>query len=83
MEEKFLMLDEFGQEKEAEILNIIGINNQEYLVYKISKNEEEDSIYASKLVRDANGEENIISIEDEEEKRIVFDAIRELLDELD
>jgi len=82
-QEIFTMLDEFGNEKEATILSVIEINNQEYLVYSISKNEEEDAIYASKLIHDEMNNESIIPITDEEEKRIVFDTIREIIDDLD
>lgn len=82
-QEIFTMIDEFGRERNARILNIIEINNQEYLVYAIEKNEEEDEIYASKLVKNNLGEEEIISIENEEERKIVFDTIREFINELE
>lgn len=82
-QEIFTMIDEYGQERNAKILNVIEINNQEYLVYSIEKNQEEDEIYASKLIKNNLGEEEIISIENDEERRIVFDTIRELIDELD
>lgn len=82
-QEKIVVLDELGNEREAKILNIVEINNQEYLVYSVSQNEEEDGIYAQKLIKDTSGNEDIIPIENEEEKRIVFDTIRELIDELD
>ena len=81
--ETFIMLDEFGVEREARILNVVEINNQEYVVYAVSKNEEEESIFADKIIRDQNGEENIVSIEDEEEKRMVFDTIKEVIEDLD
>ena len=82
-QEIFTMIDEYGQERNAKILNIVEINNQEYLVYSLEKNEEEEAIYASKLIKNSLGEEEIISIEDETERKIVFDTIRELIDELD
>lgn len=82
-QEIFKMIDEYGQERNAKILNIVEINNQEYLVYSLEKNEEEEAIYASKLIKNSLGEEEIISIEDETERKIVFDTIRELIDELD
>ena len=82
-QEIFIMLDEEGNEREAQILNIVEINNQEYVVYSLSQNEEEDAIFASKLIKDELGNEDIIPIEDEEEKRIVFETIRKIIDELD
>ena len=82
-QEKIMVLDEFGNEREAKILNVVEINNQEYLVYSVSQNEEEDGIYAQKLIKDASGNEDIIPIENEDEKRLVFETIREFIDELD
>ena len=83
MEEKIMMLDEQGQEKEATIINIIEINNQDYLIYSISKNEDEDEIYVSKIIKDQNNNEDLVSITDESERRIVYDTIRSLIDEID
>lgn len=82
-QETFTMLDENGKERIARILNAVEINNQEYIVYAIEQNEEEDAIFASKIIKDEMGNEDIISITDEEEKRVVFDAIREVIEDLD
>lgn len=85
MEEKetFTMIDEFGNEREANILNIIEINNQDYVVYSVSENEEEEAIYTSKIIKDEMNNEDIIPITDEEEKKVVFDTIREFINDLD
>lgn len=82
-QETFMMLDEAGNEKEARILNVVEINNQEYVVYAISRNEEEDAIFAAKLIKDETGNEDMVPIENEEEKRIVFDAIREIINNVE
>lgn len=82
-EEKVMVLDEFGNEVEATIINIIEIDEQEYLLYSIPSNEDEEGIYVNKIVRDINGEEDLIPIEDEEEKKNVFDIVSEILDDLD
>lgn len=82
-QEIFIVLDELGNEREAKILNVVEINNQEYLVYAVSQNDEEDGIFAQKLIKDDLGNEDIVPIENEEEKRIVFDAIREIINDLD
>lgn len=82
-QEMFTMIDEEGNEREARILNVVEINNQEYVVYAISQNEEEEAIFVAKLVKDMIGNEDIVPIDNEEEKRIVFDAVREIIDNLD
>lgn len=82
-DEIFMMRDESGIEREARILNIVEINNQEYVVYAVSKNDDEESIFAQKIVRNQNNEEEIIPITDEEEKRIVFSSIKDMIENLD
>ena len=81
MEEKetFIMIDENGNEKEAEIITIIEIDNKEYVIYAVNKNEERDNIFASRIIKDENGNDVIKSIENQEEKNKVFEIIKELL----
>ena len=81
MEEKetFIMIDENGNEKEAEIITIIEIDNKEYVIYAVNKNEESDNIFASRKIKDENGNDVIKSIENQEEKNKVFEIIKELL----
>ena len=81
MEEKetFIMKDENGNEKEAEIITIIEIDNKEYVIYAVNKNEESDNIFASRIIKDENGNDVIKSIENQEEKDKVFEIIKELL----
>lgn len=81
MEEKetFIMIDENGNEKEAEIITIIEIDNKEYVIYAVNKNEESDNIFTSRIIKDENGNDVIKSIENQEEKNKVFEIIKELL----
>lgn len=81
MEEKetFIMIDENGNEKEAEIITIIEIDNKEYVIYAVNKNEESDNIFASRIIKDENGNDVIKAIENQEEKNKVFEIIKELL----
>ncbi len=81
MEEKetFIMKDENGNEKEAEIITVIEIDNKEYVIYAVNKNEESDNIFASRIIKDENGKNVIKSIENQEEKEKVFEIIKELL----
>ena len=47
------MKDENGNEKEAEIITVIEIDNKEYVIYAVNKNEESDNIFASRIIKDA------------------------------
>lgn len=81
MEEKetFIMKDENGNEKEAEIITVIEIDNKEYVIYAVNKNEESDNIFASRIIKDENGNNVIKTIDNQEEKEKVFEIIKELL----
>ena len=79
--ETFYMQDEYGNQVEAQILDIIEINNQEYVLYSTKKNEEEVNIFAKKIIKDQSGEEQLISIENPNEREIVFNTIKEILED--
>lgn len=80
-EDVFMMFDEDGNEREARILNKLNINNQEYLVYSLSISDDEDSIYASKIVKNGD-EEEIVNIDDDNEREMVNSYIMEIINSL-
>lgn len=84
MEEQdiFEMQDENGVMREARIIDKIEINGQDYLIYALSINEEEDSIYVSKVIKNVNGEEEIVSIQDDNERDMVINTVREVINSL-
>ena len=84
MEEQdiFEMQDENGIMREARIIDKIEINGQDYLIYALSINEEEDSIYVSKLIKNVNGEEEIVNIQDDNERDVVINTVREVINSL-
>lgn len=84
MEEQdiFEMQDENGVMREARIIDKIEINGQDYLIYALSINEEEDSIYVSKVIKNINGEEEIVNIQDDNERNIVINTVREVINSL-
>ena len=77
----FMMFDEDGKAREARILNKLSINNQEYLVYALSISDDEDDIYASKIVKNGD-EEEIVNIEDDSEREMVNSYIMEIINSL-
>ena len=78
-----MVLDENGNEVEANILNIVEIDGNEYLLYSVSRNDDEEAIYVNKIVLDENGEEDIASIDDEDEKKNVYDVLRNVIEDID
>ena len=77
----FMMVDEKGIKKENRILNKLNINDQEYLVYAISISNDEDNIYASKIVKNGD-EEEIVNIDDDKEREMVNSYIMEIINSL-
>ena len=80
--DKVTVLDEAGNEVEATIINVIEVNNQEYLLYSIDVNDEDANLYVNKIIRDENGEEEIVPIEDDIERNVVFEQIKKIMNEM-
>lgn len=80
-EEKLMVIDEFGNEVEAKLLNIIEVDGNEYLLYYTNASEDEKNIYAMKIVKNSVGEEDLEVITDEREKQMIKEVIDKLTDE--
>ena len=80
--DKVTVLDEAGNEVEATIINVIEVNNQEYLLYSIDVNDEDANLYVNKIIKDENGEEDIVPIEDDIERNVVFEQIKKIMNEM-
>ncbi len=72
--ELITMYDEEGKEREINILFEMEINNNKYLIYSLASNDNNENIYASKIVI-INNEEQLIDLENEEEKQLVMNAV--------
>ena len=72
--ELITMYDEEGKEREINILFEMEINNNKYLIYSLASNDNNENIYASKIVI-INNEEQLIDLENEEEKLLVMNAV--------
>lgn len=75
--------DEFGNQVEGKILNIIEIDDIEYLLYSVRVNDDEDAIYAKKIIKNATGEDDLVDISDLNEKNKVFDIVREYINSVE
>ncbi len=68
-----------GEIKDAELLNIISNNNNEYAVYSIDNGDETSNLYASKIIIDENGKTKLVDLEDNSEKVAIIEIIKEML----
>ena len=83
MESNIKLRDEFGKQVEGKILNIIEIDDIEYLLYSVSTNDDEDAIYVKKIMKNADGEDDLVDINDLNEKNKVFDIVREYINSVE
>ena len=77
----FIVEDEFGRTMTAEVLTIVEIDGIEYVVYSIDVSEEDSDVYVARVVVDADGNDNIVSIEDDEERAKVFEVVQKMINE--
>lgn len=71
--EKFTMFDENGIEREINILYELQIKDNNYLIYSLGSDNDNENVYASKIIN-INGEEQLIDLEDEVERQQVMNA---------
>jgi len=64
-----------GVMKEADVLKVFAIDNREYVVYAIKKDNEESEILASEVVTDAEGYDELVDITDENVKKNVTELV--------
>lgn len=88
VKETFLVEDEKGKELVATVITRIKVEDTdlEYLIYSIDdekdtrnvpENDKHVIIMAAKVNKDENGDEYLTNIEDEEEKKAIYDAFTE------
>lgn len=79
MDDKFRVVDEQGNEHEAEVITAFTYKNKDYLVYSIDSDEENADILVSRLTKDIEGYDVIEDIDNEEERIEVQKAVKEIL----
>ena len=67
-----------GIEKEAKILKILSINEKEYAIYSIDNENETSDIFSSEIIKDEDGYDKLIDIEEPKVKEKIFEIIEEL-----
>lgn len=75
----FKVENENGEIKDAELLNVFSINDNEYAVYSIDNGDETSNLYASRIEIDENGQTKFIDLKDNQEKIEIINIVKELL----
>ena len=76
--ETFTVEDENGVVHEAEIITMLDIEGREYLIYSIDADDDNVTICASMVVKDEDGEDKLIDLENESDKEKITRFIEKL-----
>ncbi len=80
--QKFNVQIETGEIKEAELLTIVEIDHKQYAIYMIDNDEtqgENVDILASYVVKDEEGYDQLVDIDDPEDREKVAEFIKNLI----
>ena len=80
--QKFNVQIETGEIKEAELLTVVEIDHKQYAIYMIDNDEtqgENVDILASYVVKDDEGYDQLVDIDDPEDREKVAEFIRNLI----
>ena len=80
MDDKILLIDENGEEREFELVVSIDIENKTYVL--LSEDEESDDVYPFVIGQDEEGEV-LMPVEDEDEFLLIEEAYAQLMEEVD
>ena len=76
---KFTIIDEFGNEREADIVTILEVKGKEYVVYSLDTDEENCDILVSRLVKNNDGTAHAEDINDEEERSEIHNIVNNIM----
>lgn len=80
--QKFQVEIETGEIKEAELLTIVEIDGKEYAIYMIDNDDNEYEsvdVLASYVMKDSEGYDKLIDIDDQEDKEKVTAFIKNIM----
>ena len=73
------VIDEHGIDREANIICGFNLSGQQYVLYWIERDSDNDNLFASKLLKNNDDTFNMINIEDAMEKSKISDIIKQLI----
>jgi len=80
--DKFILQDRFGVKMNAEFVMRLNIDENEYMVYNILKDDEYTDVYVGRVIYDANGNETIISIDSSAEEEKIFRIVDTMINKV-
>ena len=71
--------DENGNIKEAKVINTVNIDNQDYILYYIEKDNEKSDLFASRILTDKDNNTIFEDLKDDNEKSKIVNYIQDML----
>lgn len=65
-----------GVVKTAEVIKLVTLGNKDYAIYAIDRGDETSDILASRLQKDAAGNDTLVDLETEEEKTKMSEIVK-------
>ena len=76
---KFTIIDEFNNEREADLITVLEIEGIEYAVYSLDADSENCDVLVSRIVKHEDGTESLEDIKDEKEREKLHNIVNELM----
>lgn len=73
------VIDEHGIDRVANIICKFTVDNNNYVLYSIERDGENDNLFASKLVDNTDGTSTMVNIDDSAEKARINDVVKQLI----
>ncbi len=64
-----------GVDKVAEVLKVLSIDGKEYVIYSVDNGDDSSDIFTSEIIKDEEGYDKLIDIEDEKAKQNLLEII--------
>ena len=75
MENKKFEIEIDGILKEATVLKVVNIDDRKYVVYTVDSYIENADVYASEVIKDQEGYDKLIDIEDPKIRQNIFEIV--------
>ena len=76
---KFTIIDEFNNEREADLITVLEVEGTEYAVYSLDVDDENCDVLVSRIVKHDDGSESIEDITNEEERTKIHNIVNEIM----
>ena len=79
MDKKIFLQDEYGKDVVGDILTELLVDDNRYVVYSIDKDIDKSDLYVSKIIQDNDGNDIVVSIDDDALKEKVFLIVNNMI----